>query len=513
MALIDIGSRKQLLFDDHVIESLTYAKQGMNRAIKADDNPVVRSDRPWEGTHMRPLCTVFDEEAGLFKMWYRSSNNTVRVENGVPVLGGPDGMVVDERDKRICFATSKDGFDWDKPELGLVEFDGSTRNNILPLAEESLDAPGSPSFLDTHDPDPARRYKGMVRVGDTTSQGMRYHLYHSPDGISWTPDPANPVIDTTPELGRWQGRFMGWDPIRETYHVTMECSHHWRAPLGKRLIGRAESPDMVHWSEPELILAPDDEDFPDTEFYSMPLIAYEGVYVGMPWIFRTTNTTHHPELAFSRDGARFRRDYREPFIPFGGAAVDFDSNNIHVQDIIVHGDRVLIYYLGENWRAPQTYFDVGADRATGGIGLATCRLDGFVSVDGGNGWVPHMGLDDDLLGISGKDYLFERSVGPDSFSQMATRTFSFAGSGLYLNETITPLAAGPGPGEIRVEVLKSNYKRLPGFTFDDCDPIANSGLARRVTWNGNGDLGSLAGRPVKLRFYFKNAKLYSFQFK
>ena len=233
MALIDIGSKKQLLFDDHVIESLTYAKQGMNRAIKADDNPVVRRDRPWEGTHMRPLCTVFDEEAGLFKMWYRSSTITVRVENGVPVLGGPDGIVVDERDRRICFATSKDGFDWDKPELGLVEFDGSTLNNILPLEEESLDAPGGPSFLDTHDPDPARRYKGMVRVGDTTSLGMQYHLYHSPDGISWTPDPANPVIDTTPELGRWQGRFMGWDPIRETYHVTMECSHHWRAPLGQ----------------------------------------------------------------------------------------------------------------------------------------------------------------------------------------------------------------------------------------------------------------------------------------
>ena len=316
-----------------------------------------------------------------------------------------------------------------------------------------------------------------------------------------------------PELGRWQGRFMGWDPIRETYYVTMECSHHWRAPLGKRLIGRAESPDMVHWTEPELILAPDDDDFPDTEFYSMPVIPYEGIYVGMPWIFRTTNTTHHPELAFSRDGARFRRDYREPFIPFGGAAPDFDSNNIHVHDIIVHGDRILIYYLGENWRAPQTYFDVGPDRATGGIGLATCRLDGFVSVDGGNGWVPHMGLDDDLHGISGKDYLFQRSVGPSSFSQMATRTFSFAGSGLYLNETITPLAAGPGPGEMRVEVLKSNYKRLPGFTFDDCDPITDSGLARRVTWNGNGDLGALAGRPVKLRFYFKNAKLYSFQFR
>ena len=511
MAMIDIGTRKQLLFDDYIIESLTYAKQGMNRAIKADDNPVVKRDRPWEGTHMRTNCVVFDDEEGLFKMWYGASTVRVVVKDGKPVMGGADGIMVESQGGVTCFATSVDGFHWEKPELGLVEFDGSTRNNILPTQEG---VPSAPSFRDTHDPDPARRYKGIVRVGDTSSLGMQHSLFYSPDGMSWTPDPANPVIDTTPELGRWGPTdYLGWDPIRETYHVTMECSHHTRAPLGKRMIGRAESPDMVHWSEPELVLAPDDRDFPDTEFYSMPMIAYEGIYLGLPWVFRTTNTTHHPELAFSRDGAHFLRDYREPFIPFGGAAADFDSNNIHVGDIIVHGDKVMIYYFGDNWRAPQTFLDLGEDRAMEGIGLATCRLDGFVSVDGGNGWPVHQGLDDELIDIGLKEYLFQNSVGPTSFSQMATRTFSFAGSGLYLNETITPLAAGPGPGEMRVEVLKSNYKRLAGFTFDDCDPITDSSLARRVTWKGNGDLGALAGRPVKLRFYFKNAKLYSFQFR
>ena len=34
-----------------------------------------------------------------------------------------------------------------------------------------------------------------------------------------------------------------------------------------------------------------------------------------------------------------------------------------------------------------------------------------------------------------------------------------------------------------------------------------------MSWKGNFDLSALAGKPIKLRSYFKNAKLYFFQFK
>ena len=33
-----------------------------------------------------------------------------------------------------------------------------------------------------------------------------------------------------------------------------------------------------------------------------------------------------------------------------------------------------------------------------------------------------------------------------------------------------------------------------------------------ATWEGRSDVGSLAGRPVKLKFYSKNVKLFAFQF-
>ena len=506
MAMIDIGSAKQLFFDDFLIESLTNAKQGLNPAVKVDDNPILRPERPWEGNFMRPFTVIFDPTDQIFKMWYTASTVTVRLENWKPVPGGASGLVWDTRGEVMCLATSEDGIHWERPSLGLVEFDGLTDNNILP---EKENLPTAPGFLDLHENDPAKRYKALLMIGSTHTRGMQYNLFYSPDALNWTPYEDNPVIDTGQELGRWAGRFQGWDPIRETYYVTMEASHHWRGPYGKRLVGRAESPDMIHWSEPEIILVPDEHDYPDTEFYSLPVIAYEGIYVGLLWIFRTTNVTHHPEVIFSRDGFHFQRNYREPFIPRGGSQSDFDSSSVYAQSIIVQGDRILTYYIGTNSRSPEIALELG-DKSVEGIGLAVSRLDGFVSLDSGKGWVTKNRSEEELQHIYTEGQIFQE---PESFGQMTTRPFGFSGSRLYLNTSMAPIAAGPGPGEVRVEILRANHKKLPGFSFNDADPITESGTSQVVSWNGSSDVSALANQPIKLRFYFKNAKLYSFQFK
>ena len=266
---------------------------------------------------------------------------------------------------------------------------------------------------------------------------------------------------------------------------------------------------MIHWSEPEIILVPDEHDYPDTEFYSLPVIAYEGIYVGLLWIFRTTNVTHHPEVIFSRDGFHFQRNYREPFIPRGGSQSDFDSSSVYAQSIIVQGDRILTYYIGTNSRSPEIALELG-DKSVEGIGLAVSRLDGFVALDSGKGWVTKNRSEEELQHIYTEGQIFQE---PESFGQMTTRPFGFSGSRLYLNTSMAPIAAGPGPGEVRVEILRANHKKLPGFSFNDADPITESGTSQVVSWNGSSDVSALANQPIKLRFYFKNAKLYSFQFK
>ena len=204
MPMLNIGSTKQLFFDDYLIESLVNAKQGLNPAVKVDDNPVIRPERPWEGNFMRPNKVIFDSIDGIFKMWYSSATITVRLENGKPVPGGAAGLVLDTQGSVMCLATSEDGIHWERPSLGLVEFDGSTDNNILPTKQG---LPPAPAFQDLREKDPAKRYKALIMIGDTQKRGMQYDLYYSPDGIHWTPYDGNPVIDTGQELGRWAGRF------------------------------------------------------------------------------------------------------------------------------------------------------------------------------------------------------------------------------------------------------------------------------------------------------------------
>jgi hypothetical protein len=485
MALIDISSRKQLFVDDDLIESTTHCAAALNRAEKVADNPVLWPEHPWEGGDVSVASVRWDDDAGHFEMRYRATRFVAR--------HGRDEVVVEgEGDGRTCLAVSADGIHWEKPIVGEVEFEGSKQNNILPR-HWLMDY----TFPDPQADDPARRFRGHVRTGDTTSPGMTFDLYFSPDFRTWTPYADNPVIDTSPRIGRWgPTAFMGWDPIRQVYAAHMENCRHRRAPLDKRLIGRSESPDGIAWSEPETILLPDGQDPPDTEFYHMPCIAYEGVYVGLLWIFRTTNTTHHPEVVFSRDGIRYRRDYRQPFIDRGGG-IDFDSVSLYASEPIVHDDRILTFYTGRNWRSPETLLDLG-ERARGAIGLAVSRRDGFVSVDGTKGLAGNRPI--------GRPHVV-------AYSELVTRSFSFTGSQLHLNLEGARQQWGAGPCEVRVEILEPNHAYIPGYEFDDADPIAAGGLDCVASWRGSADLSRLEGKSVKLRFYFRNAKLYSYQFR
>lgn len=459
--LINIGSRKQLFVDDYLIESVSNTKRVMNQAEKADGNPVLRPDKPWEGSEVWVSAVIFEEREQLFRMWYSAQ--------GVH-----------------CLATSKDGVHWDKPVLGQVEYEGSKENNILPPAQFK-----TYFFKDLHEPDPAKRYKGLERRG-SMSTTMQFDLYYSPDGFQWTPYPKNPVIDTSPRRGRWgPTEFMGWDPIRQVYAVHMEnCLHRW-SPAGKRLIGRAESPDMIHWSEAETIIVPDDQDPPDLDFYTMHAITYEGLYLGLLWNFRTIRTRIVPQIVFSRDGIHYNRDYREPFIARGAKGM-FDAATVYSIQPIVHGDRILVYYSGGNYRASETLQAVG-DKAIYAVGLATTPRDRFVSFDGAR---------------------WSDEAARKPYSQVLTRSFTFSGSHLHLNLQATLQAgAGVGPCEMRVEILEPTYHVISGFGFDDCDSLTSGGLDQVVSWKGRSDLSELVGRPIKLRFYFKNASLYAFQFK
>ena len=49
-----------------------------------------------------------------------------------------------------------------------------------------------------------------------------------------------------------------------------------------------------------------------------------------------------------------------------------------------------------------------------------------------------------------------------------------------------------------------------GFSRADCALFDGDSVDHRVTWRTKTSLDDLRGRPVRLKFYLRNAELYSF---
>ena len=77
--IIDIGDRKQHFLDDLLVDEASRVSRYANRPDKYPGNPIMVADRPWEqgkyggrveGVEIVGQTVLYDEEEGIFKMWY-----------------------------------------------------------------------------------------------------------------------------------------------------------------------------------------------------------------------------------------------------------------------------------------------------------------------------------------------------------------------------------------------------------------------------------------------------------
>jgi hypothetical protein len=143
------------------------------------------------------------------------------------------------------------------------------------------------------------------------------------------------------------------------------------------------------------------------------------------------------------------------------------------------GDELWIYYAGSN-RDHDGNISRGAPdgKHLSGIGRAVLRLDGFVSADA------------DYRG-----------------GQLTTPALRFSGGRLELNVETS------GGGSVEVELLDDQGKPIEGYSRADSQPINGNSVRMPVRWKTTDDVRELAGRPVRLRFYMRDCKLYAFQFR
>ncbi len=161
-----IGTQRQFFFDETIVEKLVNTRTRLNPAVKVQPNPILQIDKPWEGSDTTISWVFFDELLQKFRLRYTTGKMLAagRNQKGEVVVKGDEH---NPTPRVTCEAFSDDGIHWQKPELGLVDFNGSKANNILPAEYIKVEY----CFQDLHEKDPNKRYKGFVRKGDVHIPG------------------------------------------------------------------------------------------------------------------------------------------------------------------------------------------------------------------------------------------------------------------------------------------------------------------------------------------------------
>ena len=177
---------------------------------------------------------------------------------------------------------------------------------------------------------------------------------------------------------------LGWDDLAGSYVAYARPTTKEGNPV--RRIGRSTSDDFIDWTDPQEVLVPDSDDPPAMEFYGMPVFRYEGHYLGLLYAYQARPEeprqrnfgTIDVQLASSRDGVDWERSGdRTTFLP-NGPAGSIDAGEIYMaREPVLVDDELWFYY------SPGT-MEHGVTGRSGPLCLAKLRLDGFVSVDGGD---------------------------------------------------------------------------------------------------------------------------------
>jgi len=356
----DVKRNKYLLLDSSIIEMVENAKLTVGTVKKHSSNPLFREDKPWEPRFDNLYANViYDEQEKLYKCWYspfiidESTTNTPqrdRVNGGkFRYQGKHTGR---RREMGICYAVSRDGIRWEKPNLGVVEFEGSKENNLVWRGPH-----GSGIFKDPRDPNPKRRYKAFFK-GKLISVGF------SPDGIHWSDAIECPEANVRGDTHN--NAF--WAPTLDEY---VGITRTWAKPRGRQ-VARTSSKDFLKWTRAEVVLEGIENHL---QTYAMPVFYYAGVYIGLPAIYNSDADRTHTELAWSADTVNWHRiDPGMPLIANSTEKGQYDWGTAYAAAYPVFlKDEIRLYYGGCDdkhfgWR-------------NGYFCLATLRPDGFAGYE------------------------------------------------------------------------------------------------------------------------------------
>ncbi|GIT30549.1 MAG: hypothetical protein Ct9H300mP1_25950 [Planctomycetaceae bacterium] len=384
----------ELFIDGRLISSMKGARRKLNQPVKHKQNPVLVADKPWEVGGPGYGTVHYDPKTGLFRMWYQTWKKKKGISEG-----------------NLCLATSRDGVKWTKP---VINKDTGT-NLVSPPDVPGFQCPGI--IRDDNDPDPARGYKMLFSCApNNKSSSWMSSAGFSPDGIHWTtvkPLKIIPFSDTQV--------CPLWDSRNRRYMAILRFG-----PPNVRLVARTESEDFLPLVAEGYRVPPHNPRCGATD----PVLP-DGPHALRRWLHRpdrglsqrVTETDHSRQAVDGPAGPATGLQPRRGDLVAGrwqwhGLLLRVDGEaglgspgprigvpalrqneeeglGLGLCDPVLHsrpdrlGDRIHFYYAGTNakhwwtWTGDPPKLDPNPKPPKKGVGLATLRVDGFVSVEAG----------------------------------------------------------------------------------------------------------------------------------
>jgi hypothetical protein len=457
--IVDIGSKLELFTDYYLIENLDNVSLKLHEPI--DKGTVLKFDKSWEGP-FSAYCTVIKDN-DLFRLYYR----------GVPTAG-KDGRT----GEHTCYAESKDGINWTKPDLKIYEIDGTLNNNIVLSNAVSVTHNFSP-FIDTRkNVNPIQKYKAL---GGTGKSGLI--AYVSENGIHWEKLQDKPVFTE----GVFDSQNVSFWSESEQQYLCYFRTWTESGYSGFRSVSRTTSKDFINWTKPI------EMDFGDTQLEHLytnqtsPYFRAPHIYISVAARFmpgrkviseeeanklnvnpKYFNDCSDAVLMTTRGGNKYDRTFMESFIRPGIGLQNWVSrSNYPALNIVQTGAEEMSVYVNQDYAQPSAHLHRYA-----------MRIDGFTSV---------------RASYKG--------------GEMITKPLRFNGDKLYLNFSTS------AAGFVKVEILDLDGNKIKGFELENSSEIIGNEIEKEVSWNENPDLRELNGVAVRLRFVMKDADLYSIKFK
>ncbi len=486
-------------FDDHAIPWQYNTKVTLVHAEKHPANPVLRTGPPGSPDHGHAiLYGSVIQAGGKFRMWYLGMSQREIKNNNAPGYWRP-----------MCYAESDDGVRWTKPNLGLVEFQGNTNNNICLIESDPHSLSRVDDFLsvlhDPADPDPSRRYKaayiahlpfeevrgGRSKIGPNERRWCSFVGATSADGLTW-----KVVGDRPMNAGGERFEVSGLYRFGDVYYASGQLPSPWTWLRDGRLVGRSmlvyRSPDFTHWSKattlaftrPGQLLA---EPVPGQQTHMGAGLWNRGnVMVGLYGRWQDGPKERPPGsshlhgmrielgLVVSDDGIHFREPVADFAIIERGKPGEWDSISLLQGHAFANvGDRTYLWY---------SHWDNESKFRNQEIGLATLRRDGF-------------------------GYLSRQVEGESS--HCITTNLPACASGYRLKVNVDGVSSAQ---PMTVELLDRLGNPLPDFSGAKAGRLTEPGVGREVVFPvGPGPVG-LDGRPFAVKLGFpdgSDARLYA----